>query len=234
MYEANNQKATLVALNYNFANINEFIEKLNSKDILKKYNLEQQEQIVKFSSSVQPPASILNDVRQFLPLKFVSKDTTIEIVYTQQELKLLISKKNIDEKSFSDYAKLSNDFIDLKLSDLTAIGMNYSAEFNLKDEKLLLLRDETVEAVPNFEQNISFEFILPLKDEKRGVLSTYRIRKIDNDCKDHKYEISVNFHYAIEKMTTSEKANKVNEIISLDMYKEFEAQCQRFLGLNNG
>lgn len=234
MYEASNQKATLVALNYNFTNINEFIEKLKSKSILEKYNLEQREQAIKVSSAVQPPASILNDVRQFLPLKFVSKDTMVEIIYTQQELKLFISKSNIDEASFSDYAKLSNDFIDLKLSDLTAIGMNYSAEFNLKDKKLLLLRDETVAAVPNFQQNISFEFILPLKDEKRGVLSTYRIRKIDNNCEDHKYEISVNFHYEIEKMTTSEKANKINEIISLNMYKEFEEQCQRFLEINNG
>lgn len=235
MCEAINPKATLVALNYNFANTAEFMEKLKAKNILDKYALKQDKQTIEYQGPVPPPTPLLNDLRNILPLTFTSEDTTVKIVYAQQELKLVIDKDNILECNFNEYKSLSYDFIDLKVSDINAIGMNYSAKFDMGKEKLLLLSAATVSAVRNFDKNISFEFILPIKDDEKGVLSTYRVRKISEDSAEkHIYEISVNFHFDISELSTAEKTNKLNEIISLNLYKEFEAQCQRFLGVNNG
>lgn len=229
-----NPKATLVALNYNFSSIPEFIDKLKAKNILEKYSLKQENQTIQFTGNL-PPAPIIKDLRNFLPLTFISADTTVKIIYTQQELKLVIAKENILENNFQEYKNLSYDFIDFKISDINAIGMNYSAQFNLGKEKLLLLSQETVSAVPTFDKNISFEFILPLKDDTKGVLSTYRVKKVSEEtAQEHIYEISVNFHYDISELSTMDKTNKLNEIISLNSYKEFEAQCNRFLGVKHG
>lgn len=229
-----NPKATLVALNYNFSSIPEFIDKLKAKNILEKYSLKQENQKIQITGNI-PPAPVINDLRNFLPLTFISADTTVKIIYTQQELKLVIAKENILENNFQEYKNLSYDFIDFKISDINAIGMNYSAQFNLGKEKLLLLSQETVSAVPTFDKNISFEFILPLKDDTKGVLSTYRVKKVSEEtAQEHIYEISVNFHYDISQLSTMDKTNKLNEIISLNSYKEFEAQCNRFLGVKHG
>lgn len=234
MFEAINPKATLVALNYNFANVAEFTGKLKAKNLLEKYSLKQTEQAIQIKSTTPPPLPILNDIRSFLPLTFVSSDTTVKVIYTQQELKLVIDKQTINEDNFQNYKKLSYDFLDLKVSDINAIGMNYSAEFNLKENKLLLLNEATIQAVENFDQNISFEFILPLEDKTKGVLSTYRVRKISqNTDTDHMYEISVNFHFDLSDMSTANKAIKLEEIIAIDFYQAFMKQCQKFLEVNN-
>lgn len=234
MFEAINPKATLVALNYNFANVGEFTGKLKAKNLLEKYSLKQTEQTIQIKSTNPPPLPIINDIRSFLPLTFISNDTTVKVIYTQQELKLVIDKQAINSDNFEDYKNLSYDFIDLKVSDISAIGMNYSAEFNLKENKLLLLNEETIQAVDNFDQNVSFEFILPLEDKKKGVLSTYRVRKISQNTDiDHIYEISVNFHFDLSDMSTANKAIKLEKIIAIDFYQTFMKQCQRFLEVNN-
>lgn len=235
MYEMLNPKATLVALNYNFLSANEFIEKVSTKKLLEKYSLKREEPSLKLKDGIIPPPQVINDIRNFLPLSFLSNDTTIKIIYTQQELKLVINKVGIDTDNFKNYSELSYDFIDLKMSDINAIGMNYSAEYNLKEDKLLLLSSEAVKAVPDFESNISFEVVLPIYESDNGVLKTYRIRKSSKDeALDHIYEISVNYHFDVSQMTTAQKSEKIDQLLSIHRYDEFCSQCQRFLEVNNG
>ncbi len=234
MFEIINPKATLVATNYNFTSAIEFQQKLEERDIVSKYALEEQE--AKFAGAI-PPAAILKDMKPFFPLMYCNKDTKIIVTYIQQEFKLSVEKNNISEENYGDYKSLCGEIIDLKLSDINAIGINYAGEFNLGKNKLQLLNNEILGEIPDFALNLTFEFALPIKYENRGLISTYKIRKIsggDDTNKDRIYKISVNNHFDISKLSTSEKSKKLEEILSENLYKEYLEKCQGFLRLNDG
>lgn len=236
MFEPINIKATLVALNYSFLSAAEFREKLEEKDILNKYKLTFVEDAVEIKGEI-PPQQILNDIKEFFPIVYASEDATIKIIYTQKEFKLVIDKKNLSQETYQDFANLSNDIIDLKLSDLSAVGMNYSAEFNLSNLKLNLLNNQIIDYIPDFQNNLTFEFVLPINYEEKGLISTYRIRKLkggDNTGLDRIYAISVNNHFNISEYSTADKAKKLDEILSVDLFNEFLNKSQNFLRLNDG
>lgn len=236
MFEALNSKATLVAINYNFSSAKEFAEKLETKNILSRYGLHLQE--MSFTGNgILPPPPVLNDIRSIMPYEYMSKDTSIRVAYTQNEFKLFIDKLGISTENFREFEELSKEIIDFKLSDITAIGINFSAEFNLGELKLNLLSNETIEAISDFSQNKTFEFVLPIEYPNRGLIATYRIRKVgggDNTGEPRVYEIRVNYHFDISEMTTANKSVKIKDIISPVLYNEFLGKCKQFLSVNNG
>lgn len=234
MFEIINPKVTLVATNYNFTSAIEFQQKLEERDIVSKYALEEQE--AKFAGAI-PPAAILKDMKPFFPLMYCNKDTKIIVTYIQQEFKLNIEKGNISEENYPEYNSLCSEVLDLKLSDINAIGINFAGNFNLGKNKLQLLNNEILGEIPDFPLNLTFEFALPIKYEDRGLIATYRIKKIsggDNTDKDRIYRISVNNHFDVSKLSTSEKSKKLEEILSVELYKEYLKKCQGFLRLNDG
>lgn len=233
MYEANNQKATLIALNYNFASGLEFSNKLEEKEILNKYHLKSKE--LQLAEQL-PPKEILAGLRALFPYVYSSEDTTIQIVYTQNEFKLSIEKNNINKDNFQTYKDLSNDIIDLKLSDISAMGMNYSAEFNLGDNRLDIL-NEKITGIKDFDKNLTIDFKIPISYPERNLIASYRLRKIkggDKTQEPHIYEVSVNFHFDLKLLSTGEKGKRLENILSYDLYEEFFNKCQEFLKLNNG
>lgn len=233
-FEAKEVKATLVALNYVCA-INEFTEKLEEKDIIDKYKLKLQD--IQWNGQPLPPQPIMNEIRTWVPYIYETEDTTIQVSYSLNEFKLTIEKKNFSESAFDEFKNLSNDILDLKLSDITAIGVNYNALFNLGEAKLSLLNNDIIEKVPDFEKNLTFEFVLPIQYEERNLVATYRIKKVSGggDSKEPRiYRINVNFHFDISKLSTIEKAEKLKEILSYNLYDEFVVNSQKFLELNDG
>lgn len=233
MCEAINPKATLVALNYNFLSANEFSNKLEEKDIIDRYKLKLQD--LPWHGQM-PPQQIINDIRSMLPYVYKSEDTTIQLTYSQNDFRLSIEKVNLNELNFDEFKNLSGDVIDLKLSDINAIGINYTAFFNLKGARLDILNDK-ITSIPDFDKNLTFEFKLPIFYEERNLVASYRIKKIsggDDTDANHIYEINVNFHFDIKALSTGEKTEKLKEILSYNLYAEFLEKSQEFLKLNNG
>lgn len=233
MFEAINPKAILIALNYNCSSSVEFASKLEERDLINKYNLQLGE--IKMQGQV-PPEEVLNSLKGLFPCIYTTNDTKIEIIYTQKEFKLSITKMGMDEKEFNNFRDLSSDILDLKLSDVSAIGMNYSAEFDLGSARLDILNNK-ITSIPDFVQNLTFEFKLPIYYPERNLVASYRIKKVkggDGTGEPHIYNISVNFHFDINQLNTGEKAQKVKEILSYDLYEEFLNKSQEFLKLNNG
>ncbi len=235
MFEPLNIKATYVAINYNFTNPLEFAEKLESKNILNKYGLKLQE--AKFAGQGPvPPPQVISDLRMFVPFIYISEDTSIEVIYSQNEFKLYINKQDLNHDNYSDYYSLAHDILDFKLSDISAIGINYSAEFNLGKTKLNLINSDAVNAIKDFNRNKTFEFVLPIEYKERDLLATYRIKKLSGGDEAHDnrvYEVKVNYHFDLSKMSTADKAKKVEEILSVEIYDEFLEKCQQFLSVNN-
>ncbi len=232
-FEATNVKATLVALNYNCI-ANEFSDKLDEKDIINKYKLKLKD--VEWNGPNLPPPHILNELRPLVPYVYTTEDMTIQVIYTQSEYKLSIEKRNFSQEGFEQFKNLSNDVLDIKLSDITAIGVNYNALFNLGDAKLNLLNNNIIEKVPDFKKNLTFEFVLPIEYADRNLIATYRIKKKSgggNTSEPRIYSINVNFHFDISKLSTAEKTEKVKDILSYNLYDEFIEKSQGFLKLND-
>lgn len=237
MFEPKSIKSTIVALNFIFPNGADFFEKLREKGLIEKYNLKPEPQSFTVRSNIEPPKEVLNGISSFIPVSLVSADTLIKVIYVQQEYKLIVEKENFDNKCFDDYSKLINDLLDFKLSDISAIGFNFDAVYNLGNLKLNLLNTSIVDKIPDFTKNSTFEFVLPIDYKERGMIATYRIKKIsggDNTGEDRLYNIKVNYHYALANMTTTEKIQKINEIISINLYNEFLEKSNKFLELNDG
>lgn len=233
MFEAINPKAILIALNYNCSSSLEFASKLEEKDLINKYNLQPYE--IKIQGKI-PPEQVLKSLKGLFPCVYTVNDTKIEVLYTQQEFKLSITKLGIDKEGFDNFRNLSSDILDLKLSDVSAIGINYSAEFNLGDNRLDILNNK-ITGIPEFNQNLTFEFKLPIFYPERNLVASYRIKKVkggDGTREPHIYDINVNFHFDIKQFNTGEKAEKVREILSYNLYEEFLNKSQEFLKLNNG
>ena len=235
MFKAEDLKVTLVAINYKCATVGKFDSKLKEKNILNKYKLEMQD--INISSANNVPLPVVNGLISMLPCTYQSKDTTVKVVYTQQEFRLSIEKLNLANENFEEFKGLSWEILDLKLSDVSAIGVNYSADYNLGKSKLILLNSEILEKVPDFTKNRTFEFVLPIDYPERGLVATYRIKKVkggDDTGEDRIYSIKANYHYDISKMTTTQKIQKIEDILSFELCQEFLDNGQKFLELNDG
>ena len=234
MFKEKNLKVTLVAINYKCATVGEFDSKLKEKNILSKYNLELQD--INIANADNIPLPVMDGLISLLPCTYQSKDTTVKVVYAQREFKLSIEKLNLTNDNFEEFKRLSGEILDLKLSDISAIGINYSAEYNLGKSKLMLLNNDIVNKVPDFAKNRTFELVLPLCYENRGMVATYRIKKIkggDNTKEERIYSIKANYHYDISRMTTNEKIQQIENILSFNLCHEFLDNGQKFLELND-
>ncbi len=229
-FPKNNETAAAVALNYNFLNWQEFTNK--NKKILLNYQFHESQKIQ--IQGGQPSEEELAQLSSLVPLQTISNSTGVVLTFSPQDKKLILKKEKFN-KDF-DYSNLNQIFaemIDSKISEVAAIGLNYSADFVLGDLKLQLLSDKVLE-IDAFKRNETFEFVLPAKYD--DYLATYRIRKIlpIDSCNGRVYEVSVNFHFDLNNLMSKEKMNKLDEIKNKDYYQEFVDTANKFLELNDG
>lgn len=234
MFNVSNANVSLVATNYNFQNADEFIQKLEEKNLIKKFNLSSVEPQIQ---GPKPDEAIYSKIKGFLPVIYQSEDFKIQVIYTNQDARLVVEKKNLTKDTYKSFQDLSNDITDFKLSDIKEIGLNFFGNFNLKNNKLLLLNSQIANNLADFSKNKNFEIVLPLDFSERKLTSTYRITKIsggDNTGNDRIYRISVNNHFDIGTLSTIDKIDKLKEILNYNLYEEFLANCQSILKINSG
>lgn len=233
-FEPINQKASVVVTNYNFINFESFFSELQVKKIAEQYELIISK--VKISGDMPTDESFIRGLQSILPSKLKSKNTNIDLTFIFGEGKLIISKDNFNlENDFSNLQSLSEDLIDLKTSDIFAIGINFTSEFNLKKVKLQLL-NKAVQDIEDFEKNMTFQFILPLEYREENLIATYKIQKVkggNNSGEDRIYQIDVNFHFDLHLLKTGEKDKKIKAVLNADYYNRFLDKCQKFLSLND-
>ena len=231
-----NFKATLVAINYNFSSTSAFDEELENKGIIKKYNLLRIPSDIQINGPLPNDPMIMQQLTSIAPCEYVTDKTKIKLQYRGVETKLIIDKDNFNkEQDAEEFKSLSEDVLDLKISDIRAIGINYSADFNLGSARLKLLNTE-VEDIEDFKNNITFEFVLPIEYIDRDEIATYRVKKVsggDNTGNDRIYNVSVNFHYKFESYNTSTKVKKIEDILRLDNYNDYIKKANGFLNIND-
>lgn len=234
MFDILNPNASLVATNYNFQNSNEFKQKLEEKNIIEKFNLSSVEPKIQ---GPKPDETIYSQIKGFLPVIYQSEDLKIQVIYTNQDARLVVEKINLTKDTYKSFQDLSSDITDFKLSDIKEIGLNFFGNFNLKNNKLLLLNSQIANNLTDFSKNKNFEIVLPLDFSERNLTSTYRVTKIsggDNSDNDRIYRISVNNHFVLGSLSTIDKIEKLKEILSYSLYEEFLKNCQSILRINSG
>ncbi len=232
-FEALNQQATIVVANYNYINSNLFLKELKNNRIIEKYELHEE---TFTNSNVPNDPLLLQQLRNVFPIKLKSSNTDIYFQFMPApDFKLSIFKDNFILDDFTNLKEIAEDLIDPQTSVISAIGLNFSAEFNLGDIKLQLLNSK-VETIEDFDKNRTFEFVLPIEYKNENLVATYTITKIkggDNTGEDRYYEISVNFHFNLRGLKTEEKVKKIKDVLNIDYYNKFLDKCQRFLALND-
>lgn len=236
-YTPINIKAIVVATNYNFFSGENYINTIREKQLDKMYELIPQETSIRIQG--EQPFNINNipNLSSLMPIIFRDSKSGVEINYINPEQKIMIRKLDFSKNSFELFKNISTNFLDLKLSEINAIGINYSADFNLGNAKLQLLNTNIENEIPDFKHNLTFEFVLPIKYKNRDLVANYRIKKIqggDNTSNPRIYNVSVNFHFDISKLTTKDKYGKLENILNVNMFDEFLDKCQGFLKLNDG
>lgn len=231
MFEPLNTKVSLIATNYQFQNSEEFKLKMDEKGLIEKYKLNS---ISPIKGEI-PPKNILDQMQQFLPVIYSNDDIKLKLFYVNQEARLIIEKQNIENDQDFIFKNLTNDVVDFKLSDIMQIGINFFCDYNLLNTKLTLLNNNIETKFPIFNNNCSFELVIPIDLKERNLVSTYRINKLSkNNDKDKIYRISVNNHFDISELNTIDKAEKLKSILDQSLYIEFLENCQNILSMNNG
>ena len=229
-------KAFIVATNYNFLNAQDFVNTIDEKNIIKKYSIEPCNTKIRFLGIPPQTQEDVNSLALFAPV--ICKDTVndIQVDYINPEKKLMIRKENFTELIYENFKNLAYDLMDLRLSTINAIGVNYSADFVLGDVKLNLINNNIINEIPDFSKNMTFEFVLPLNYDDRGLIATYRVKKVqggDESNEPRIYNVGVNFHFDISSLNTKNKSEKLDEILSKELYEEFINKSQGFLKLND-
>lgn len=231
-----NFKTTLVAINYSFSSNNAFEDELVNKGIIERYNLQKVQPNIQINGSLPNDPMIMQQLAILTPCEYITDKTKIKLQYRGTETKLIIGKDNFNkEDDAEDFKKLSEDVLDLKISDIRAIGINYSADYNLGLTRLQLLNNE-VEELEDFKNNITFEFVLPIEYKDKDEIATYRVKKIsggDDTDNDRIYNVSVNFHYKFDSYNTSKKVKRIEDILKLDNYNDYIKKANGFLNIND-
>ena len=227
-------KSIIIATNYVFLNPGDYIQDVYAKKLLEKLSLKPCD--IKVKGQNPPTEEDLQQLASFMPVICKDTENDIEIQYIDTEKKLMVRQPSFNCDTFDKLKDISYNFIDMRLSMINAIGVNYTSSFNLGDIKLNLINNNILDEIPDFKHNLNFEFVLPIKYSDRNLIATYRIKKQsggDETNEPRIYNINVNFHFDITSLTTKEKYEKLETILNLNLYNEYIEKCQGFLKLND-
>ena len=229
-FQPENEKITAVILNYNFPNGQTFRENPIIKRVFEACGFEERSIPVNIHGPVTP--DVLNHLSASSPCRAVSPENGFALTFVPQEARLILEKdpffKDVDFENLKNI--LGTEALSgAKISDISAIGLNFSAEFNFGQKRLQLFNDAIL-GVDAFSRNLTFELLFPAKYE--GYVATYKMREIASSSEDKRYEISVNFHFELMNFGPRDKLYRVDEILGGDYYSEFLKTADDFLGLH--
>lgn len=237
-FKPENQKAITVATNYCVESHDELWAIFEKEGIVEEYALEKIIPNITIESEEEPPQELKEDILKSLPCSFNSKNTNIQLINFGRERKILIEKNQyLHDQDAEKYIDLANKVVGIRSSEISAIGLNYTADFNLGLAKLQLLSDKVGENVPYFTQNITFEFVLPIEFKDEDLVATYKVKKVKGDGTEESpriYNISANFHFKLTGLTSdAARVKRIEKILSGNYYKMFMEQCEGFLKIND-
>ena len=227
-----NTKTILVATNYLYNSIQEF----EQCKCYKKY--EEQHKLNKITPSIigapltMPPEML----QQMVPVT-AYKINEVDVSYSNIE-KVLATK--IEETSKEKLVGLSNifyEFLDSKISDISALGINFISQYNLGNRKLKVLNQDIDKHIIDFKKNKAFQVTLLLEYDDCN--ATYKIRKYsggDNTGEPRIYQIDVNMHFDMYSKNTQEKINLTSNILNNlegKYYKMFNEKCNQILEMSD-
>lgn len=236
LFEPVEHKAVIVATNYLFANTKEFYNEIIQKKLKEDYDIE----FAKLEIKGDLPEGKINleQMKEIFPIAMLTSNKNNTMAQLNvAEAKLSIDKENFKTNELTDLKKYLYDLIDLKSSDISALGLNFIAIFNLGQKKLKILNESIEDNMPNFKYNKTFQLILPLQID--NYIATYKIRKLkggDNTQEDRLYQIDVNFNFDLSQLKTKEKLDKIEELlieIETVYYHDFLEECNNLLKMND-
>ena len=227
------RNATFVIANCFFEDGPEgFKTKLDNSEF-KKYNNFKQAPI-KFTANGIPNAVIEN-----LPIIAFS-DNNIKVLYSGMDRRIDISTNEYDNNK--DLLKdILTILVDFKLTEINAIGINYSADCRTDHNRLSIFNERINDnTFSNWSDNLGFTVTIPLQLKKFDCIGTYTVRKLaggntEDSFVPYLYQITVNYNFDINMVGVGARdrldfiEKLVNNIEKL--YKDFNKKCEEITSL---
>lgn len=237
-FNAIEQHIVVVVTNYLFNSNIEFENDDNSKIYMQKYGLKKIPPKINVPIGTIP-SNIIQQMQGVIPVvNYEDENKNFRLTYNDIDKNISFEVININEDNIKLLKDAIKDFIDLKMSDIKAMGLNFISLFNLKDKKLKILNDNIDQYLPNFKKNIAFQLTLLLQLD--DCVATYKIRKKsggDDTNEDRIYQIDANLHFNVSLNRTQDKINKINDItnhIDTKYLPIFNQECNNILAMNDG
>lgn len=96
-------------------------------------------------------------IMQMLPIYEYEANNKIKITYSDIEKKISFYGNSDTSCYLSELSKISYNFIDLKISDINALGLNFIAKYNLKNRKLKILNKDIEKYMPDLKKILIFK-----------------------------------------------------------------------------
>lgn len=227
------QSATIVTLNYPYK-ADEFLQVVRKKELYSKYFLSD----IPVNIEINHPNSeqVRKEFEFDKPLVGLkSEENNINVILTIYEKKLDIVNYDFNPQEIEVFKTIANELIDPKISDISAIGINFISEFE-PGIKLQLLNKE-IEKIQDFDKNLTFQLVLPIQYD--GYIATYKVQKLvpEEKSMSRRYKIDVNYHIDLAEKTSREKLEILNQNLNNlknNFYTPYYSKCQEFLNLNYG
>ncbi|MBQ8460034.1 hypothetical protein IJ541_08025 [bacterium] len=235
IYKLLNERATYVIANFNYSGPQAFEKDFYESDSIQELKLDLKPAQIKIEPNNVVPVGFP------LPIKAYRINDSIDMVLSgmDRRLDLMTDKYSVHHELLD---KLLLRLAQTKISDITAIGINYDAECNTGTKKLSIfntkINDETI---GNWSSNNGFRVLIPFNLEKYDSVATYTIQKIkggnlsDKSFEEYVYGVSVNYNFVLkaDKANLSKQVKRLEDIISYtdDLYKDFETKCKEITNL---
>ena len=237
MFNAFEQHIVVVVTNYLFNSNVEFENDNNSKIYMQRYGLNKILPDIKTPTGNIPP-NIVQQMQGVIPIvNYEDEHKNLRLTYNDIDKNISFEVRRVNENSIKLLKDAIKDFIDIKMSDIKAMGLNFISLYNLGNKKLKILNNDIEKYLPNFQKNIAFQLTLLLQLD--DCVATYKIRKKSgggDTNEDRIYQIDANLHFDISLWRTQDKINKITDItnnIDTKYFPIFNEECSNILAMND-
>ena len=237
-FNAIEEKIIIVVTNYLYNSVTEFENDENCKMYMNNYCLTKVLPNIQ-TANMPIPSPILHQLQSALPVAtYETPNKDLKVTYNDLDKNISFEISIVNKDYINTIKNVVDSFIDLKISDVKAIGLNFISKFNLGSNKLRILNNNIETYMPDFKKNRTFQLTLLLQLD--DCVATYKIRKLsggDDTNEGRIYQIDSNFHFDISLGKTQEKINKITSITqNLDKkyFPSFKDECNKILAMNDG
>lgn len=222
--------ATFVILGCDYSKYENFIKEIQeSKTILKLGSIKK----IEYRSNIPLPENFPMPIAGF-------NIGPINLIYIVPEKKITMEVNN-----YSAEQKIMKELLiavsNIRLQDITAIGINYLARLNTENKKLNILNSSIHKVISDWPENTGFEVSIPFLLKDFNCSSTLRINKhsggydLNKTFSDYHYDIVSNYHFKFD----SDRANIINRVKELEnivikidaLYEHFNDNCKKIIEL---